>query len=133
VATPIYREVFVRAFDRADDDPGQANPHPRAAHQPTERELKALWDATSLSIRHSLFTTHALFSITIIDPACGSGHFLLAAARRLAERLAALRAPEGTVRAQDYWHEVLMILVQFTTVAISRRGAGFQAISSISL
>jgi len=33
-----------------------------------------------------------LLSITVIDPACGSGHFLLAAARRLADRLAFLRA-----------------------------------------
>jgi hypothetical protein len=46
----------------------------------------------------------ALLAITVVDPACGSGHFLLAAARRLAERLAALRAPEGAVRAQDYRH-----------------------------
>ncbi len=46
--------------------------------------------------------TEALLGITVVDPACGSGHFLLAAARRLAERLAALRAPEGAVRAQDY-------------------------------
>ena len=29
----------------------------------------------------------ALLAIRVIDPACGSGHFLLAAARRLAERL----------------------------------------------
>ncbi len=29
----------------------------------------------------------ALLSIKVIDPACGSGHFLLAAARRIAERL----------------------------------------------
>lgn len=34
----------------------------------------------------------ALLSIRVIDPACGSGHFLLAAARRLAEKLAQLRA-----------------------------------------
>ena len=33
----------------------------------------------------------ALLSIKVCDPACGSGHFLLAAARKLAERLAALR------------------------------------------
>jgi hypothetical protein len=48
--------------------------------------------------------TEALLSITVVDPACGSGHFLLAAARRLAERLAQLRAPEGAVKAADYRH-----------------------------
>jgi len=42
----------------------------------------------------------AILSITVIDPACGSGHFLLGAARRLAEKLAAIRA-EG-VEATDY-------------------------------
>lgn len=44
----------------------------------------------------------ALLSIKVCDPACGSGHFLLAAARRLAERLAVLCAPEGAVKPQDY-------------------------------
>jgi len=37
----------------------------------------------------------ALLSITVIDPACGSGHFLLGAARRLAEKLASIRAEGG--------------------------------------
>lgn len=46
----------------------------------------------------------ALLSIRVIDPACGSGHFLLAAARRLAEKLAQLRAPEGAVTPQAYRH-----------------------------
>jgi hypothetical protein len=32
----------------------------------------------------------ALLSLRVVDPACGSGHFLLAAARRLAERVASL-------------------------------------------
>ena len=38
-----------------------------------------------------------------MDPACGSGHFLLAAARRLAAHVARLRA-EGTPTADDYRH-----------------------------
>lgn len=46
----------------------------------------------------------ALLSITVCDPACGSGHFLLAAGRRLAERLAELRAPDGAARPDDYRH-----------------------------
>ena len=54
--------------------------------------------------------TEALLSIKVIDPACGSGHFLLAAARRLAERLAALRAPEGAVRPQDYRHALREVI-----------------------
>jgi hypothetical protein len=33
----------------------------------------------------------ALLAVTVIDPACGSGHFLLAAARRIARRVVRLR------------------------------------------
>lgn len=49
-----------------------------------------------------------LLAIRVIDPACGSGHFLLAAARRLAEKLAQLRSAasdrEGAIKPQDYRH-----------------------------
>ncbi len=45
----------------------------------------------------------ALLSITVCDPACGSGHFLLGAARRLATHLARLRA-QGTPSGEDYRH-----------------------------
>ena len=46
----------------------------------------------------------ALLSITVCDPSCGSGHFLLAAGRRLAEKLAELRSADGAVRPDDYRH-----------------------------
>ncbi len=46
----------------------------------------------------------ALLAIRVIDPACGSGHFLLAAARRLAEQLAQLRATDGEQTEQDFRH-----------------------------
>lgn len=44
----------------------------------------------------------ALLAIRVIDPACGSGHFLLAAARRLAEKLGQLRATDGEQTEQDF-------------------------------
>ncbi len=42
----------------------------------------------------------ALLALKVVDPACGSGHFLLAAARRLAEHVAAvgLLAPQHALR-----------------------------------
>jgi hypothetical protein len=43
----------------------------------------------------------ALLSLSVVDPACGSGHFLLGAARRLAVHLARLRA-NGTPSASQY-------------------------------
>jgi hypothetical protein len=54
--------------------------------------------------------TEALLGIKVIDPACGSGHFLLAAAHRLAERLAPLLAKEGVVKPQDYRHALREII-----------------------
>lgn len=46
----------------------------------------------------------ALLELTICDPACGSGHFLLAAARRLADEVAKQRAPGGAPTQADYRH-----------------------------
>ena len=45
----------------------------------------------------------ALLKLSIIDPACGSGHFLLAAARRIATRVARVRA-DGTPALSDFRH-----------------------------
>lgn len=45
----------------------------------------------------------ALLKLSVIDPACGSGHFLLAAARRIATRLARIRA-EGAPSLADFRH-----------------------------
>lgn len=41
----------------------------------------------------------ALLQLTVCDPACGSGHFLLAAARRLADEVAKLRAAQSVADA----------------------------------
>ncbi|MDN5749620.1 MAG: N-6 DNA methylase, partial [Pseudonocardia sp.] len=51
-----------------------------------------------------------LLSLTVCDPACGSGHFLVAAARRIAKRVAAVREgnPEPTLDAvRTALHEVI--------------------------
>ncbi|MFE3030907.1 Eco57I restriction-modification methylase domain-containing protein [Streptomyces canus] len=51
-----------------------------------------------------------LLSLTVCDPACGSGHFLVAAARRIAKRVASVRErnPEPTVAAVRHaLHEVI--------------------------
>ncbi len=45
----------------------------------------------------------ALLGVSVIDPACGSGHFLLAAARRIATRVARART-QGVASAADYRH-----------------------------
>jgi hypothetical protein len=45
----------------------------------------------------------ALLGVKVLDPACGSGHFLLAAGRHIAARVARLRAG-GTAGAEEYRH-----------------------------
>ena len=45
----------------------------------------------------------ALLGVTVVDPACGSGHFLLAAGRRIATRLACARAG-GVASGEDFRH-----------------------------
>lgn len=54
----------------------------------------------------------ALLAIRVIDPACGSGHFLLAAARRLAEKLAQLRATDGEQNEQDFRHALREVVAK---------------------
>jgi hypothetical protein len=54
----------------------------------------------------------ALLTLRVVDPACGSGHFLLAAARRLAERVAALRSPDGAVTPQAYRHALREVVAR---------------------
>ncbi|MFI7014501.1 Eco57I restriction-modification methylase domain-containing protein [Streptomyces sp. NPDC050164] len=53
---------------------------------------------------------HELLSLKVCDPACGSGHFLVAAARRIAKQVAAVRErnPEPTLDAVRHaLHEVV--------------------------
>jgi len=44
----------------------------------------------------------ALLSLSVIDPACGSGHFILAAARKIAEYVAVARDDDGVVTPSEY-------------------------------
>ena len=44
----------------------------------------------------------AILALDVIDPACGSGHFLLGAARRMATRVAQIRANADGTEAPDY-------------------------------
>jgi hypothetical protein len=57
--------------------------------------------ATASGTDASAAIAEALLSVTVCDPACGSGHFLVAAARRIAKRVAAVREhnPEPTLES----------------------------------
>lgn len=51
----------------------------------------------------------ALLKLSIVDPACGSGHFLLAAARRLGAHVARLEA-NGTPSMEQYRHALRQVV-----------------------
>ena len=54
----------------------------------------------------------ALLEMSVIDPACGSGHFLIAAARRIAERLAQLRQTGGEAGKPETYRRALRDVVK---------------------
>jgi len=59
--------------------------------------------------RHPSRPVEALLELTIVDPACGSGHFLLAAARRLAVHVARATVG-GTPSAAEYRHALRQVV-----------------------
>jgi hypothetical protein len=62
----------------------------------------------------------ALLSVTLLDSACGAGHFLLAAARRIATRLARARAG-GVASPSDYRHALRDVARACTPVSTTTR------------
>ena len=54
----------------------------------------------------------ALLGLRVIDPACGSGHFLLAAARRIALELAKVRAGDDVPSEADRQHAMREVVSQ---------------------
>jgi hypothetical protein len=82
-------------------EPPTVEPPAQPQHEevtPLAHSLAAFWSALPLATRHSLlaqaFAEEAILSMKVLDPACGSGHFLLAAARRLGKELARVRTGE---------------------------------------
>ena len=94
------------SFTSADESRG----HPRkttGSHRTPDELVQRLLASALDPVIERTINAHpenpadALLNLAIIDPACGSGHFLLAAARRLADRIARIRA-DGTPSPDDY-------------------------------
>ena len=68
--------------------------HSPATPPYSEARFLSLWASTPLTARRSLLTEKALLSLRVADISCGSGHILLAAARRIATELAIVRTGE---------------------------------------
>lgn len=93
VQEKFAHDIFPK-LSRSESSSAQQGAHPPRTQPPTKTELAAAWQSWPVASRRSLFAEHALLSIRVLDPACGSGHFLLAAARRLGKELARIRTRE---------------------------------------
>ena len=94
------------SFAGADESQGHARKTTGSYYTPDELVQRLLASALDPVVErtidaHPEHPADALLNLAIIDPACGSGHFLLAAARRLADRVARIRAG-GTPSPDDY-------------------------------
>ena len=99
-----------RSFSFAGADESQGHERKTTGSYYTPDELVQVLLASALDPvvertvgAHPEDAVDALLELVIVDPACGSGHFLLAAARRLADRIARIRAG-GTPTPDDYQH-----------------------------
>ncbi|MBD2247480.1 DNA methyltransferase [Nostoc sp. FACHB-888] len=61
----------------------------------TKEKLRNLESNTSTTLSNHQELEKAILDLKIVDPACGSGHFLLAAARRVGKELAKIRTGEA--------------------------------------
>jgi hypothetical protein len=87
-------------WDGSPARPSDSVPESAPAELTTETTAAAIaarmpeWIKTPPAVRYARLAERALLNLKICDPACGTGHFLIAAARRLAKRLAAVRAAD---------------------------------------
>jgi hypothetical protein len=106
---PVVGEEGRRfGFAGADESAGNARKLTGSYYTPDELVQELLDSALEPVVAERLAARpheqeQALLSISVIDPACGSGHFLLAAARRLATHVARVRSG-GTPGAEEYRH-----------------------------
>ena len=94
------------SFAGAGESRGHARKTTGSYYTPDELVQVLLDSALDPVVEHAVAAhperpVDALLDLAIVDPSCGSGHFLLAAARRLADRVARIRA-EGTPAPDDY-------------------------------
>jgi hypothetical protein len=105
-----------RAFSFATGDETKGNARKTTGSYYTPDSLvQVLLDSALEPVIKATVTGHpedpveALLKLSIVDPACGSGHFLLAAARRLAVHVARFQA-KGTPSAEQYRHAVRQVV-----------------------
>jgi hypothetical protein len=76
--------------------------HPELVDELVQSALVPVMQERLSAARTPKDKERALLELTVCDPACGSGHFLLAAARRLARELAQIRGGEEEPSPREY-------------------------------
>jgi len=102
----ITRDGRSFAFASAEQSRGHARKTTGSYYTPDELVQLLLTSALDPVVKHTVGAhpdrpAEALLELAVVDPACGSGHFLLAAARRLADQVARIRTT-GTPTPDDY-------------------------------
>ena len=102
----ITRDGRSFAFAGAEQSRGHARKTTGSYYTPDELVQLLLTSALDPVVKRTVGAhpdrpADALLELTVVDPACGSGHFLLAAARRLADHVARIRST-GTPTPDDY-------------------------------
>jgi hypothetical protein len=102
------------SFAAGDETKGNARKTTGSYYTP-DSLVQVVLDSALEPVIQATVTAHpedpaeALLKLSIADPACGSGHFLLAAARRLAVHVARFQA-KGTPSAEQYRHAVRQVV-----------------------
>jgi methylase of polypeptide subunit release factors len=104
-----------RSFRFAGDDTDEHSRRTTGSYYTPERLVQVLLDSAFEPVVQRTIAAHpekpaeALLRLSIVDPTCGSGHFLLAAARRLAMHVARFDA-NGTPSAAEYRHALRQVV-----------------------
>jgi hypothetical protein len=114
-----------RTFEFAEGDEARGNARKTSGSYYTPDALvKLLLDSTlepildAAEARNTGDPASEILKLSIIDPACGSGHFLLGAARRAAARIAKHRSPGAP--SQDEFQHALREVVSHCIYGVDR-------------
>lgn len=120
-------EAATRRFYFAEGDETKGNARKTSGSYYTPDALvKLLLDSTldpvldAAELRNPQDPAAEILKLTILDPACGSGHFLLGAARRAAARIAKHRSPEGGAIARTAFQHALRDVVAHCIYGVDR-------------
>ena len=84
--------------------PAPTTPHPRSSRRCSTPPWTPSSTTPSKNAKDPADAEARLLAVTVCDPACGSGGFLVAAARRIARRLAQVRSGEDEPTPEQVQH-----------------------------